>query len=277
MIVAQLSDTHIRKKGVRSYGVVDTAAHLIAAVDFIVSKLPAIDALLVTGDLVDFGEPDEYAHFLELTAPLAMPVLPIPGNHDRREAFAEAFRRWVELPGSGHVSYVRDIGPLRFAMMDSTVPGAPHGLMCHDRLDWLDRALSREPQRPTIVALHHPPFTTGIRHMDVQNCRNAEGLSAVLARHSQVLACLAGHVHRTVFTNFSGRPASIVPSPAHAVSLALEADAPPTFQMEPPGLHLHVWDRDPAAAFGRLVSHAVPIGTFPGPHPFFNADGSLIE
>jgi|LNFM01.1.fsa_nt_gb 3',5'-cyclic AMP phosphodiesterase CpdA len=276
MLIAQLTDPHIRAKGERAYGIVDTATHLAAAVDFIAANLAHIDALMITGDLVDFGEPEEYAHFLEIVAPLAMPLLPIPGNHDRREAFADAVRKWVQLPGSGHLSFVRDVGPLRLVMLDSTVPGKPHGLMCADRLSWLDRALSAAADRPTIVALHHPPFVTGIQHMDVQNCGNADGLAEVLTNHPQVLTVVAGHVHRSVFTSFCGRPASIAPSPAHAVSLALCPDAPPTFHLEPPGLHLHRWQPDATQPFGRFVTHVVPIGTFPGPHPFFDASGKLI-
>lgn len=276
MLIAQLTDPHVRAKGERAYGCVDTAAYLAAAVDFIMTRLPAVDALMVTGDLVDFGTAPEYEHFLELTARLTVPLLPVPGNHDERENFARAFRGRVVLPASGHLSYVHDVGALRIVMMDSTVPGKPHGSMCAERLKWLDEALSEEPTRPTIVALHHPPFETGIRHMDVQNCHNAEALAAVLMRHSQVLATVAGHVHRTVLTSFAGRPASIAPSPAHAVSLAFQPDAPATYHLEPPGLHLHRWQPVAGCSHGRLVTHAVPIGEFSGPYPFFDAAGKLI-
>ncbi len=276
MLIGQLSDPHIQKRGQRAYGVVDTGAHLADAVAFIVAKLPALDALMITGDLVDFGEAEEYAYFLELVAPLSMPLLPIPGNHDRRETFAAAVRKWVDLPTTGHLSYVQDRGQLRLVMLDSTVPGKPHGMMCPERLTWLDRVLSEAPQRPAIVALHHPPFATGIRHMDVQCCHNADALAEVIGRHPHVLAIVSGHIHRTIMTTFAGRPASVAPSPAHAVSLALDPQAPPTFHMEPPGLHLHAWQPDAALPFGRLVTHAVPIGSFAGPYPFFNADGGLM-
>jgi 3',5'-cyclic AMP phosphodiesterase CpdA len=268
MLIAQLTDPHIRNPGDRAYGVVDTAAHLRAAVDFITSSMPRLDALMITGDLVDFGTAEEYAHFLDLIAPLSMPLLPIPGNHDQRENFAAAFQQLNAWPTTGHLSYVRDVEAVRLVMLDSTVPGKPYGWACPERLDWIDRVLSDAPRRPAIVALHHPPFATGIRHMDVQGCHDSGGLAEVLRRHPQVLATVAGHVHRTVVTSFAGRPATIAPSPAHAVSLALAPDAPPTFHLEPPGLHLHVWQPDDTSPFGRLVTHAVPIGPFPGPHPF---------
>ncbi|MDU6138952.1 MAG: phosphodiesterase, partial [Bradyrhizobium sp.] len=43
----------------------------------------------------------------------------------------------------------------------------------------------------------------------------------------------------------------------------------------PPAFNLHAWF--PGAAFGTLVTHQIPIGDFGGPHPFFNADGTLID
>src|SRR6185437_15852154 len=42
------------------------------------------DALLVTGDLVQ-DDPAGYVHFRRLFAPLGLPVLCLPGNHDEPE------------------------------------------------------------------------------------------------------------------------------------------------------------------------------------------------
>ena len=36
--------------------------------------------------------------------------------------------------------------------------------------------------RPSLLFLHHPPFGTGIEHMDVQNLRNAEALAALVGK-----------------------------------------------------------------------------------------------
>ncbi|MFC3226393.1 phosphodiesterase [Marinibaculum pumilum] len=277
--VAQISDTHIRRPGLKAYGRVDTAAHLAAAVSHLNSLRPAPDIVLATGDLVDFGEAAEFAHFQRIVAPLAAPLWPIPGNHDG-PAFWQAFpdaaaRRRAEGEG-----YLVETGPLRVVLFDSTVPGAPFGDALDPdggsrRLDWLDTVLAAAPERPVLLALHHPPFATGIAHMDRQNLRQPERLAAVLEHHPQVLAVTCGHVHRSVATQFAGRPALICPSPAHAVALDLDPDGAPGFAMEPPGLLMHAW-RDTGGRFGSLVSHVVPVGSFPGPFPFYAADGSLL-
>src|SRR5258708_34827064 len=100
VIVAQLTDTHIRPPGRLAYGLVDTAGHLEAAIALLANSPVPIDAVIVTGDLVDFGTDEEYAHFRHLGGPLSWPIHPIPGNHAAREAFRRAFADHPHRPSS---------------------------------------------------------------------------------------------------------------------------------------------------------------------------------
>jgi 3',5'-cyclic AMP phosphodiesterase CpdA len=125
-----------------------------------------------------------------------------------------------------------------------------------------------------LLFLHHPPFRTGIEHMDVQNLLNAADLAPIIRRHPRVQLVAAGHVHRATLTTFAGVAATICPAPNHAVDLDLGELREPSFKVEPPAFHLHV--RFPDEAFGRTVTHQVPIGQFDGPHPFFGPDGELL-
>src|SRR3546814_6275467 len=59
-----------------------------------------------------------------------------------------------------------DAGPVRSVALDCTIPRAGSGELCAVRLDWLTARLAEAPARPTIVALHHPPFPTGIPESD---------------------------------------------------------------------------------------------------------------
>ncbi len=273
MLIAQLTDTHIRAPGSLAYGVVDTAAFLERAVAHLRALTPQPDLILVTGDLTDFDQPEEYARFRTLVAGLPMPVFPVPGNHDSSAGVRAAFPELaVRTTGAGglKVNYVLEGHPVRVVMLDSSVPGQPHGELGTEGLAWLEAQLAAAPERPTLVALHHPPFLTGIAHMDVQNLRDAAALEALLLRHPQVMGLVCGHVHRAVTTRFADRPASIGPAPAHAVSLSLQPGAAPSFHMEPPSLHLH-WFTD-----GRLVTHTSFIGPYDGPYPFFDRDNRLV-
>ena len=54
-LLLQLSDLHIREPGRLAYGRIETAPYLKQAVDTI-SRLPQqADAVVITGDLTDFG------------------------------------------------------------------------------------------------------------------------------------------------------------------------------------------------------------------------------
>ncbi|TQV72521.1 phosphodiesterase [Denitrobaculum tricleocarpae] len=267
MIVAQITDTHIKPRGALAYGRLNTAPFLAAAVAHINTLDPLPDLVILTGDVTDGGAPEEFDHVRELLAPLTPPLIALPGNHDRRETFREAFRDRADMPEHGHLSYAEERFPLRLVMVDDTVPGQPHGEVTAELADWLEHTLAAASGKPTLVAMHHPPFITGIGHMDVQNCRGSERLAAVLEKHPQVLGLVCGHVHRNILTAFAGKPASVCPSQAHAVSLALTPDAPPSYHMEPPSLHLHRW-HDDATPFGSLLTHQSFIGDIDGPHSF---------
>jgi 3',5'-cyclic AMP phosphodiesterase CpdA len=154
------------------------------------------------------------------------------------------------------------------------VPGSNFGALDAATLAWLDAVLAASAARPALLCLHHPPFVTGIAHMDVQNLRNAGDLAALLRRHPRVRLVAAGHVHRATLTTFAGVPATICPVPNHAVALDLDARLPPLLTIEPPAFHLHAWFA--GETFGSVVTHHVPIGDFDGPYPFHGPDGRLL-
>lgn len=271
MLIAQITDTHIKLPGRLAYKTVDTAGMLRVAVEHLV-KLPTQPDLIVhTGDLVDFGTPEEYAYIRELLAPLRTELIVIPGNHDERGEMAKAFQDAGYLPASGFLNFSVRRGPLAIVGLDTVVPGQGGGELCAERLAWLDRTLSVSQDVPTLVLMHHPPFLTGIAHMDALGLKGREAFAAVVAKHPQIQAILCGHVHRSITSVVGGRLAMISPSVAHQVALDLSPDGPSAFRMEPPGYMLHRWSA------GQLTSHVAVLGAWPGPFPFFDADGNLID
>ena len=129
---------------------------------------------------------------------------------------------------------------------------------------WLDAVLGQAPDTPTLVLMHQPPILTGIDCIDTYNCQGAGLLEAVLTRHAQVERVLCGHVHRHIQTVFAGIPLICAPATATSIALRLAPGAEPASFLEPPGLLLHDW-RGP----GRLMTHSLPVGRFPGPFAFF--------
>lgn len=272
LLIAQISDLHIKKPGEKAYGVVDTAAAFERCVAHLNAMKPQPDFIAISGDLVDGGTAEEYVHLKRLLAPLEAPFAAIPGNHDAREEMRAAFLRQSYTQSSGAMNLQVSAGDLDLVLLDSSVPRKPYGFLDSATLQWLDETLAADKKRPALLFLHHPPFKTGIEHMDRQNLQNADDLAAIVERHPRVRTVAAGHVHRAVLTQFAGIPATICPAPNHAVALDLDGSLVPSFAVEPSAFHLHVW-------FGgrsELVTHFVPIGNFAGPYPFFDAGGRLL-
>jgi 3',5'-cyclic AMP phosphodiesterase CpdA len=277
MLLAQITDLHIKVPGALAYRKVDTAACLRRCVERLSALSPRPDAVLVTGDLTDFGTVDEYRHVAQCLKPLQMPVYLMVGNHDDRAALREVFdARYLreEGTGSAFVQYAFDLDDMRVIALDSQKPGESPGTLCDERLAWLERQLEAARGRPVIVALHHPPFATGIGHMDdmALDAEASAKLEALISRHPNVERVLCGHVHRPVHRRFGGTIVSIAPSTAHQVVLDLHRDAPSAFVLEPGAFALHYWN----AGVG-LVSHHAYVEQFDGPYPFFDDDGSLVD
>ena len=262
MLIAQLTDLHLRPRGCACYRVVETNMLTERACRAVAAIRPAPDAVLITGDLADEGGAEEYALLHEILGrTLKLPVFTIPGNHDRREVML------THLPGThqteGFVQYAVEDFPVRIVMLDTLVPGVPHGALNPHQLAWLDRTLGEQPDKPTLIGMHHPPFICGIGHMDAINLRDADRFGAVIARHPQVRRIICGHHHRPVVAQFEQTIASICPSVAHQVELDLQADAPSAFVLEPPGFQLHHW----SVTHG-FVTHTATVERYPGPFPF---------
>jgi 3',5'-cyclic AMP phosphodiesterase CpdA len=272
VLIAQISDLHIKRPGELAYGQVDTAAALRRCVTELNRLDPRPQLVVISGDLADTPNVEEYEYLKALLASLEIPFVAIPGNHDNRDLMSAAFPDGACGQAGGALNLTRAVGPLDLVMLDSSVPGKPYGTLDDHTLNWLDAMLGRSTSRPALLFMHHPPFITGIRHMDVQNLHNAGALHEIVKRHIRVRLVAAGHVHRATLTQFAGVPATICPAPNHAVALDLDERLPPSFKVEPPAFHLHAWFE----GNGELVTHHVPVGDFAGPYPFFGPTGSLL-
>ena len=78
MMLAQVTDTHIVRRGELTLGRIDAAVMLARCVARLNGLSPPPDAVVVTGDLTDLGRAEDYALVHELLAPLAMPVRVMP-------------------------------------------------------------------------------------------------------------------------------------------------------------------------------------------------------
>ena len=87
-------------------------------------------------------------------------------DHDAREPLRAAFAADGYLPADGFLQYVIEDYPVWLIALDTLIPGEAGGLLCSERLAWLDHALASAAARPVLLMMHHPPFVTGIERMD---------------------------------------------------------------------------------------------------------------
>jgi 3',5'-cyclic AMP phosphodiesterase CpdA len=257
VLIAQITDTHIKGEGVLAYGRIETSGFLARAVDHILHLETRPDVVLATGDLVDAGSPAEYARLRHLLAPLPMPVYLIPGNHDDRDALRATFADRRYMPSEGFIQYVVDDGPLRLIAIDTLIPGAPGGRVDRERLAWLDARLGEAPSKPTAIFMHHPPFKTAIDFMDGIGLDGADEMAEIVRRHPQVERVLCGHLHRSIQARWAGTLAMTAPATAHQVGLDVQRENGLSVTLEPPGYALHLWRPDIG-----LVSHVANVGDF---------------
>ncbi len=256
MLLAQMTDLHITRPGGGTCGgSVDTGERLRLALEALGSLEPVPDALVLTGDLADTGDPAEYAELARLLAPVEMPVHLAIGNHDERQALLAGFDFPAEAQGR-FLQYAVDTADARLLVLDSTSEAHHMGEYCPQRLVWLRRRLAEDRVRPTVLAVHHPPFDTGVAVFDGAGPGWADGLVEAAAEAPNVVSVICGHVHRNTQTVIGGALVSVCPATAHQTTLDL-APAPSAghlFVEEPPAFQLHRIDERGCSA------HTVTVG-----------------
>jgi 3',5'-cyclic AMP phosphodiesterase CpdA len=151
-----------------------------------------------------------------------------------------AFGDHVYVPAQGPLQWSVDVGPLRVIGLDTVRKRHPGGELDAARLRWLAECLEAAPTRPTLIAMHHPPFTIGVAPVDAHGFVGVEALAELLAAHPQVARVVCGHVHRAKTVAFGGTAASTAPSTAP--QLVLDRDgALYRLRLEAPGFALHRW------------------------------------
>jgi Icc protein len=245
MRIAQISDTHILAKPADAPAGASRAENLRKCVGDINQR--GVDAVIHTGDSVQNGLAEEYAQLREILDDLQPPLYLVPGNRDRRAQLRAAFGHLPCLPKDGDfLHYAVEDHPLRLVAIDSITEGDRKGHFCVRRHAWLEEILAREPDKPTILFIHHPPFdvpehryTDGYRHPE-----EAADLTALVGRNPQVKRLLCGHVHALHQQRWDGTFATIMPS----VAVDLRIQTGSAVDQEPSYL-LHAVSRD-----GEVVS-----------------------
>ena len=221
-VIAHLSDMHLIAGGGLLHGHIDTVSQLRKALARVEQSAQHFDALVLSGDLTDQGQPEAYTLLREIVEPVAerlrAPVVMTGGNHDERRALALGLHGADTDEPQDAVTMVRG---LRIIAMDSALPGFHHGGFSDTQYDWLSTQLAQPAEHGTILVMHHPPIRYRSPMMQLLDFEDAPRLRAAV-EGTDVRAILSGHLHVTSFGTLGTIPVFV----AGGVSYVDDAGAP---------------------------------------------------
>ncbi len=264
MLIVQISDTHIVERGRKTLGVAPMEENLKLVIEHINQLIPKPDLVVLSGDVTDHGLADEYANAARLLSKLNCPYYVIPGNHDRRENLWNAFSDNVCPAKTGDfINYVIEDFEIRLIGMDSTIEGGDGGELCKARLEWLEKQLSEQPHRPTIVFMHHPPVKCGVIESDLDGFIGADELGNIVENYSNIERIICGHIHLPTHSRFHGTIVSTAPSIGTRLGLDLTMKKESEFFLDDPAYQLHHWTK-----YKNLITHTIRLNEVDGPYAF---------
>ncbi len=203
-----LTDPHLfADSGAEVYGVntADSLAQVLAQAVAEPEGRP--DAILVTGDIADDLSAAAYGRFRATLQSAGVPVYCLPGNHDDSTLMLQQLGvAGFQCSGRGRLD------AWGLALIDSHVPGEPHGMISPAEFARLDGHLHAMRDLPVLLAVHHPPAPVGSPWIDAIGLRSAVELLVRLERFPNVHAIVSGHVHQAFETRIGALRVLATPS-----------------------------------------------------------------
>lgn len=233
MKLIHLTDTHLVRPGQTLFGL-DPFERLNAAIDDINTHHADAEIAVITGDLTHWGEPEAYQLLKKSLDRLVVPVVPIMGNHDDRGHLLTVFPD-CPVTASGFVMGTIDTTAGRLIFLDTTEPGTHAGHFCPSRQRWLEDELNKVGDRDVFLFMHHPPFETFLKPLDIIGLQDAQAFRDIVEPSAHRIRHLFyGHVHRPICGSWLGIPCSTIRGTNHQCWLDFDAQTTIPGSSEPP-------------------------------------------
>lgn len=181
------------------------------------------DAIIVTGDVADLGEPGAYEKALKILNPVAermnTEIIWIMGNHDSRPHFKNILLK--QDPSYEEIDQVHHFNGLRVISLDTSVVGHHYGEVTQEQLEWLRNELDTPSEKGTILAMHHPPVPSVLDLASAVELRDQKKLAEVI-RGTDIKTIIGGHLHYSSNAMFAGIPVSVATSTCYTQDLNVE-------------------------------------------------------
>ena len=222
MFLAQISDTHLLPLAGNDAVACKRADNLERCVNTI-NQLPhQPEAVVHTGDMINFGADNDYGLAFEILSQLKAPFFPTVGNRDSRPHFIKQFLAPKILPENAPFCQYRiRLENFDIVCADSKSQTRNVGTSCTARLDQLQALLLEERNRPVFVFMHHPPARVEALRNPLQYDapENAQAFRELFDRFDNIVRILCGHTHRSDIFPMGRHQASTLPSLATDVRL----------------------------------------------------------
>src|SRR5271157_3066055 len=154
------------------------------------------DLVIISGDLTNFGGPDEARKVLDDVRHACPNVLALPGNLDRREVISFLEEEGVALHGKGTV--IGELGVFGCGGSNITPFDTPTELTEEEIYTMLKAGYEQVRERsPLLMICHTPPFDT-----KCDRIRSGEPVGSTAARRFieeiRPEVCISGHIHESV-------------------------------------------------------------------------------
>ena len=250
------SDPQVIPAGRLNYDI-DPQVRLRRCVDSILQDSSNAQVCVITGDLAHIGEKIAYEVLKQELSRLPMPVFMLMGNHDKRGEFLSVFPNHP-VDNYGYIQFVHNTEAGKFIGLDTLNDGHRGGVLCEQRLGWLEQQL--EGEESAFLFMHHPPFVTGIHNMDPDGLQNAdEFLNVLKPFKTKIRHIFCGHLHRCVSGNWQGISYSCPTSLVHQTPFDFENRKITHLSPEPPQYHRVRVYPDHVVVHAREFLHSEPM------------------
>lgn len=194
-----LSDTQIKNSWAQKQ-----AERLALTVTALKKKFP-IPLIINAGDIVQHGgREEEWQNFFETTKSYSADsyLIAAVGNHEYYESPSldrapPLFQKYLRHGHPDDLGYLKtELGPLNLIVLNSNFESMTEAKI-KEQWVWLEAELehAQRTKRPTLITLHHSPFSSNLEHLREIPRRLREEFVPMIERFSQVKMVLSGHLH----------------------------------------------------------------------------------
>lgn len=224
--VTQFSDTHFSTSGVRSHGGLgyDTDETWDAVHTHAFASGDHPDLVVVTGDVADHGQADEYAKAATQLSRIPVPANLVPGNHDFHTPFEAGLprpgltmsrtlrlRNWLFLFADSNFAGKEPSDDGRLLDKDDRIHN--NGQFGPHEFAWMSDTIAATDADHAFIWVHHPPKALGSFNSPLYDVEWGQLFSA----HTKLRGAGAGHTHTDTVVDVEGR--NVFTCPAFTINL----------------------------------------------------------